>query len=140
MKKYAKVFATIVFLAGYGITANAEMQGEIVVKLPFQFVVGGKELPAGTYRITAASSDNSGQLKLTSRENGISVFVRTYASDHASADNPHVGFQQTGEEHFLTTIQTTEETFFIPVSHSIIMEATAKLRNSVASSGSSGNE
>lgn len=140
MKKYAKFLATIVFLAGYGLTANAEMQGEIVVKLPFQFVVGGKTLPAGTYRITAVSSDDSGQLKLTNRENGASVFVLPYVSDHVSADNPHVDFQQVGEEHFLTTIQTTEKTLSSPLSHSIIMQATEKLRNSVSASESSGNE
>jgi hypothetical protein len=140
MKKYAKILATFVFLAGYGITANAEIRDEILVRLPFQFVVGGKTLPAGTYRVTALSSDNSGPLTLTSRENGTSVFVLPYMSDYVSADKPHVDFQQIGEERFLTTIQTTEETFFIPVSHSIIMEATAKLHNSVSASGSSGNE
>jgi hypothetical protein len=140
MRKYAKVLATIVFLAGYGITANAEMRGEIVVKLPFHFVVGGKTLPAGTYRVTVVSSHNSSQLRLTSSENGSSVFVLPYMSNHVTADNPHVDFQQVGEQHFLTTIQTTEETLFIPVSHSMIAEATAKLRNSVSVSGSSGNE
>ena len=140
MKKYAKILATIAFLAGCGIAANAEMRDDIIVKLPFQFVVGGKTLPAGTYKVSHLTNGNSGPLILTSRDNGTSVFVLPYVSESTSADNPQVSFQRVGEEHFLSAIQTTWETYYIPVSHSGLMEAAAKLHNSGMSSGGSGSE
>jgi hypothetical protein len=51
MKKYARILVAVAFLLGLGVTANAELQAEIVVTLPFEFVVGGKTLPAGTYTV-----------------------------------------------------------------------------------------
>jgi hypothetical protein len=140
MKKHARILATITFLAGCGIAANAELRDDIIVKLPFQFVVDGTTLPAGIYTVSHLTNDNSGPLMLRSRDNGSSVFVLPGASESASADKPHVSFQRIGEEHLLSTIQTTLETYYIPVSHSSLMEAAAKLRNSGTSSGGSGSE
>jgi len=141
MKKYSKILAAVTFLAGCGIAANAEMRDDIIVKLPFQFVAGEKTLPAGTYKVRRLSSDtSSGPLLLTSYDNGISVFVLPVAREDASVDNPHVSFRQVGEEHFLSTIQTGLETYYIPVSHSSLMEAAAKLRSSGMSAGGSGSE
>jgi uncharacterized protein YceK len=75
MKKHAKILATIAFLAGCGTAANAEMRDDIIVKLPFQFVMDGKTLPAGTYKASHLTNGNSGPLILTSRDNDTSVFV-----------------------------------------------------------------
>src|ERR1700739_5119634 len=110
------------------------MRDDIIAKLPFQFVVDGTTLPAGIYTISHLTNDNSGPLMLTRRDNGSSVFVLPGGSESASANNPHVSFQRIGEEHFLSTIQTTLETYYIPVSRSSLTEAAAKLRNSGTSS------
>jgi hypothetical protein len=141
MKKYSQILAAVIFLAGCGVAANAEMRDDIIVKLPFQFVAGEKTLPAGTYRVSQLSSDTSnGLLVLSSYDNGISVFVLPAAREGNSADNPHLSFRQVGEEHFLSTIQTALETYYILVSHSSLMEAAAKLRSSGMSAGGSGSE
>jgi hypothetical protein len=52
MKKYAKILVAVIFFSGLGVAAQAETQDELVVKLPFQFLVGGKTLPAGTYKVS----------------------------------------------------------------------------------------
>jgi hypothetical protein len=141
MKKYSKILAAVILLAGCGIAANAEMRDDIIVKLPFQFVAGERTLPAGTYKVIRLSDDTSNSpLLLTSYDNGTSVFVLPTASEGAPEDKPHLSFRQVGGEHFLSTIQTTLETYNIPVSNSSLMEAAAKVRNSGTSSGGSGSE
>jgi len=51
MRKYARILVAVTFLLGFSVAANAEIRGEVVVKLPFAFVAGGVTLPAGTYTV-----------------------------------------------------------------------------------------
>ena len=140
MKKYARLLVAITFLCGLSLAANAEIHGEIVVTLPFGFVVAGKTLPAGTYRVSCLSADKFDGLILTSYETHSSVFVRPSEIENASPDKPQVGFQWVGYQHFLSTIQTTWDVYHFPVSHSVIREAAAKSRDNVSASGSSGDK
>jgi hypothetical protein len=139
MKKYAKILATIAFLTGSGLAANAEMRDDLIVKLPFQFVVDGKILPAGTYEVSHLTTDNSGPLMLTNKDNGTSMFVLPFVRERVSADKPTVSFQQVGEQCVLSTIQTTFDIYQIHLSPSAIMDDAARVRNSGMSSGGSGN-
>ena len=140
MKKYSKILATITILAGCGVAANAQTHDVIIAKLPFQFVAGEKTLPAGTYKVSRLSDNPTGPLLLTSDDNNTSVFVLPMASEGVSAETPRLTFEQVGEEHFLNTIQTPLETYYIAESYSGVTEAAAKLHNNGAASGASGNE
>lgn len=140
MKKYGRVIATAALLFGIGMDARARAQDNIIVTLPFGFVAGERVLPAGTYKVSRFSNDPSGPLLFTNYDKDISVFVLPTANEGTSADKPHLTFEQVGKEHFLNTIQTSLETYYIPVSHSGLTEAAAKLRSSAAASGASGNE
>jgi hypothetical protein len=140
MKNYAGILVAVVFSLGLSGAARAATQDDVVVKLPFEFVAGGKTLPAGTYVVRHLSDESSGPLILTNRDNGSSVFVLPHVSDHASDDKPQVSFKQVGDQYFLSTIQTTFDIYQIPISHSAIVVAEAKVRNSGMSSGGSGTE
>ncbi len=140
MKKYSNILATITFLAGCGIAANAQTHDVVIAKMPFQFVAGEKTLPAGTYKVSRLSDNPTGPLLLTSDDNDISMFLLPMASEGISAEKPSLTFQQVGEQHFLNTIQTSLETYYIAVSHSGVTEAAAKSHNNGAVSGASGNE
>jgi hypothetical protein len=137
MKKYSRIMVAVAFVIGLSGVAKAASQEGIIVKLPFEFVVDGKTLPAGTYTVRHASNDNSGPLLLTSIDTGTSVFVAYQESESASNDKPEVGFKRVGDQHFLSTIQTTIDIYQVRVSPSTITEDTAKLSNSVSSSGGS---
>ena len=113
--------------------------GEIVVVLPFGFVVGGKTLPAGTYRVSRLSDKKFDGLVLTSYDKHTSVFVRPNEIENASPGKPQVSFQQVGDQHFLSTIQTTWDVYHFHTPHSVIMDAAAKSRDNVSASGSSGD-
>jgi hypothetical protein len=139
MKNYARILVAVVFFLGLSGAVKAATPDDIMVKLPFEFVAGGKTLPAGTYTVRHVSDEPSGPLMISNRDNGSSVLVLPYVSDHASDDRPQVSFQEVGEQHFLRTIQTTFDIYQVRVSHSAVVEAAAKVRNSGMSSGGSGN-
>ena len=138
-KKYASTLAAILCFLGLGVAAKAEIWHEIVVTLPFESVVGGKTLPAGTYRVSRLSDDRFEGLILSSYENRISVFVHPVEIESASADKPHLSFERVGEQHFLSRIQTTDDVYNFPVSHALITEAAEKSRDNGSTSGSSGS-
>ena len=138
MKRHASVLLTLICLLGLGVTAAAQIRGEIVVTLPFEFVVSGKTLPAGTYTVSRFSDDKFDGLLLSSHENRTSVFVHPVDIENTSADKPQVSFERVGDQHFLTRIQTTNDVYNIHVSRSVTMEAAARPHDSGSRSGSSG--
>jgi hypothetical protein len=120
-KKYATILLTLICLLGLGVGATAQTRGKIVVTLPFEFVVSGKTLPAGTYTLSRFADDKSEGLILSSYENRTSVFVHPVEIENAFADKPQVSFERVGEQHFLTRIQTSYDIYNIRVSRSAIM-------------------
>jgi hypothetical protein len=138
-KKYASLLLTLICLLGLGAAAKAQIRSEIVVTLPFEFVVSGKTLPAGTYTVSRFADDKFDGLILSSHENRTSVFVHPVEIENTSADKPQVSFERVGEQHFLTRIQTAYDVYNIPVSRSAIMEAAARAHDSGSASASSGS-
>jgi hypothetical protein len=58
MTRYVRLLVAITLLFGLGVAAKAETPADIVVTLPFGFVVDGKTLPAGTYTVSRLSDPN----------------------------------------------------------------------------------
>jgi hypothetical protein len=140
MKKHARSLVALTFLLGLGVTAKAESGSGIVVNMPFAFVVSGKTLPAGTYTASRLSDYRFGGLRITSRANGTSILVLPNEVEGTSADKPNLTFRQIGEERFLSAIQTEDEIYNIPVSRSVILEASAKPDDTVSVSVSGGSK
>jgi hypothetical protein len=126
MKNYTRIIVAVTLLFGLSVAAKAESETGIVVTLPFQFVVKGKILPAGTYTAKQLSNDRFGVLRLSNRANGTSVFVLPNEVENASAFMPRVSFQRVGEHYFLSAIQTADDVYNFPISRSALMEAAAK--------------
>jgi len=139
-KKYASILLTLMCVLGLGVAAKAESRGQVVVTLPFEFVISGKTLPAGTYTVSRISSDAKiVGLVFSSYENRMSVFVHPIAIDSARADKPSVSFERVGEQHFLSSIQIALDVYTIPVSRSEILEAAARPHDNGSASASSGS-
>jgi hypothetical protein len=140
MMKYARILVAITFILGLGVAGNAEIRPEIVVTVPFTFVVGGTTLPAGTYTVGRLSGDRLSVQLLRGREHDVSVFVNPVGVKNASTDRPLVSFKQVGEQHFLSTIQTADDVYDFSVPRSVITEAAARSHNNASGSGSSGSD
>jgi hypothetical protein len=138
MKKYTKILIAFIFLLGLGVAAKAETRTEIVAKLPFQFVVGGETLPAGTYKVSRLSDDPFSILMLTNENNTAGVFVLPLSIASPSSYKPQVDFKQVGKQYLLSSIQTADFVYKIPVSRSRVMVAAAKPHDTVSVSGGAG--
>jgi|SRR6266851_898286 len=138
-KKYATILVAIICFLGLSVAAKAQTRNEIVVTLPFEFVVSGKTLPAGTYTVSRLADDKFEGLILSSYENRTSVFVHPAEIERASADKPQLSFERVGEQNFLSKIQTANDVYNIPVSRSVIAEVAAGSRDNGSASGSSGS-
>src|SRR4029453_415652 len=117
MKKLClRIAVALVSFAGLGITAKAQVVDQIVVTIPFEFVVAGKTLPAGTYRVNRVSDDRWAGLILSSFENRASAKFLPKKGKSPPAEKAHVSFETAGDEHFLSRIETADNVFTIPVS------------------------
>ena len=145
MKKQSlRILIALMSVAGFGVAAHGQTVDRISTKIPYEFVVSGKTLPAGNYRVSRSNEANGGTiLVLSSFENRASVFVLPAQFESGPADKVFVQFEQIGEQHFLTSIQTGEHLFTIPVSRKKIMEAQVAARShtgTTAPATSSGND
>ena len=100
-----KFSVAVTFLLGLGVAAKAETRPEIIAKFPFQFVVGGKTLPAGTYKVSRLGDDPLSVLMFTNDNRAAGVFVLPVSITEPSSDKPKVGFDGLGRATLLELIQ-----------------------------------
>ena len=124
--RYLRILIALIGVAGLGMATKGQVIDQIVVNIPYEFVVAGKTLPAGTYRVNRVSGDNQETLVLSSFENGAGAIVSTQVENSSDPDKAHVTFERVGGQHFLSKIETADHVFTIPVSRSEILEAAAK--------------
>jgi hypothetical protein len=141
MKKHCvRILSAFFGLAALAITAKGQAADQLVVNIPYEFVVAGKTLPAGPYRINRVSDNNERALVISSVENRAAVLVLpSEVASRTSAEQPRVSFQQVGGQHLLSKIETGERVFTIPVSSPAVLEAAMKRHTGTSGSGSSGS-
>ena len=140
-KQYLRILIVLIGVAGLGMAAKGQTVDQIVVKIPYEFVVAGKTLPAGTYRVNRLSDSSERTLVLSSFENGASALILVTEVESRHDDNARVSFEQAGGELFLSKIQTADHLFTIPVSRSAIMEAATRSHSGTpAEEGSAGSK
>jgi hypothetical protein len=97
-----------------GVASRAQEADQLRVQLPHDFVVAGKTLPAGRYKVLRLA-DNSKAIAITSCENGDSVLLFSTEVTPAPQDNPTLTLEHSGNQYFLKEIETTEHIFRISV-------------------------
>src|SRR5260370_20876503 len=91
MKKLClRIAVALVSFAGLGITAKAQAVDQVVVTIPFEFVVAGKTLPSGTYRVNRVSDDRWAGLIFSSFENRASAIVLLIKVESTHDNKAHV--------------------------------------------------
>ena len=130
MKKLClRIAVALVSFAGLGVTAKAQVVDQVVVTIPFQFVVAGKTLPAGTYHVNRVSDDKWEGLIFSNGKNRASTFVHpievesTHEVENTHDGKARVSFETAGYEHFLSKVETADNVFTIPVSRAAILLA-----------------
>ena len=121
-RNYFRMFVVSLFVASFGVAAQAAEPDQLIVNIPYDFVVSGKTLPAGAYRLSRLSDGNLYELVIRSVETGSSVFTLSSEIESVSG-KPKVTLQGSGDQHFLAKVQTADHIFTIPVSKSALAES-----------------
>jgi hypothetical protein len=135
-KHYLRILIALIGVAGLGVAAKGQVVDQIVVNIPYEFVVAGKTLPPGAYRVKRLTDADPGSLILSSFESRAGVMVRSTSVESTQA-KPEVSFEQVDGQHFLSEIKTADHVFTIPVSRSEILEAAARSHTGTSASGRS---
>src|SRR4029077_12379400 len=102
-RQYLRILLAILGFAVMGGTGKAQELDQITVTVPFQFVVAGKTLPAGTYeghRVSAAGDRFTG-LVLKNVDDRVSAIVLPVEVE-STRGGAKLSFDQVGDRHFLT--------------------------------------
>ncbi len=138
IKKCLGILSAIALFCGMSVAANAELRDDVVVTVPFDFVVGHKTLPAGNYKVTSLpTSTSNSTLRLTGRDKGVSAVVLPFEAKSVGVNMPRLSFERVGEQHFLSAIETAHNVYSIRVSPSRTIEASARSRDNGSASGDS---
>jgi len=100
------VVLTMTCLLGLGISAHAQDASGVIVKVPFEFVAGGKTLPAGTYSVGRLSPAIHPALIIDSKDNGAFALVLPVVRDGESVDHTELSFEHVGDKYFLSKVET----------------------------------
>src|ERR1700690_629512 len=113
-KKYLTAVLTMTCVLGSGLTAHAQDSRSITVNVPFEFIAGTTVLPAGTYSVERTSPDSDSALVIHSYGN--SVFLLPVAFDGITSGHVSARFEQMGNKHFLSKIETPAGAYTIAIS------------------------
>src|SRR5260370_22157587 len=100
-------------LLGLGVSAHAQDASGVIVKVPFEFVAGGKTLPAGTYTVGRLSPAIHPALIIKSNDIGAFAFVLPIVPDVDPAGNTELNFEHEGDKYFLSKAQTPPAVYTI---------------------------
>jgi type V secretory pathway adhesin AidA len=98
---------TLLLVAGSAFAQTVHVRGNI----PFNFAVGNKTLPAGTYDIRSIESGTGKILVLQARDSNTSMMLNSNAAENFKpADKTKLVFNQYGNRYFLSQIWVAGET------------------------------
>jgi hypothetical protein len=122
-------------LCGLVVGAGAETHREVTVTIPYEFVAGGRTLPAGRYAVSRLSGDRLSGLSIVSYEQRSGAFVLANQFENRLADDAKVRFERVGDMYYLSSIETLDGVYTVSVPRSISVLARSKHSGSVSASG-----
>jgi hypothetical protein len=90
---------TMSCLAAY---THASAQATAQAKVPFEFTVGQRVLPPGTYTIKEVSSN---MIEINNREKGTTLYFSTFPSDCVKGKTNMLVFSKHGDQYFLHEVR-----------------------------------
>lgn len=134
MKQYIGLLLAVIVLLGLSVGAGAQARREAVVTIPFEFVAGGKALPAGMYTLDTTGNGAS-SLLLSNYEDRTGAFVLPAEVESSSADKVTLSFETVGGTRFLSKVQTITGVYNITLPRSAVFAAQMKHEVGSASAG-----
>jgi len=133
--QFGNALLILTSLFGLVVGASAETRREVTVTIPYQFVAGGRTLPAGTYTVSRLSDDRLAGLSIVSYEQRSGVSVLTNQFENRPGDEAKVRFERVGDMYYLSSIQTLDGVYTVSLPHSISVLARSKRGGGTSASG-----
>ncbi len=122
-KQYFRIAIALTGFAGMSLAAKAQSPDRVEFKVSREFVVAGKTLPAGTYRVARASANNIQMLSLSNFDRNVTVYVVATEIESNRGNKTEVTFQRVGGDYVLNKIETSDHLFAFENSHPEILTA-----------------
>ena len=105
-KYFLSLFATLAFaLALYPGRANAQIIGDLVVNVPFQFHAGNATLPSGEYRIHMLDDSELTIMEITSADGSTSAIFQVEETDARTVPTQNeLIFNRYGDRYYLAQL------------------------------------
>ena len=131
---YLTLALAVMCILGLRGSSHAQEPDGIRVKVPFDFFVGTRAMPAGTYNFERLSS--SGRSNFILRGDTISALVLPTSVEETSTFKANLAFEHLGDKYFLTKVKTPAGVYTI--AEPLAMPALARTsdKNAVSSGGS----
>jgi hypothetical protein len=102
-KQIMRALLGIAILAATAATASAQAGRRLSVHVPFDFVVNGKQLPAGDYTVRRITKESDTAFVIQSADGRDAAAVITNSSGEEPA-RAELTFRQHGEDYFLASV------------------------------------
>jgi hypothetical protein len=104
--------------------SHASAQTTMTAKIPFEFAVGQKVLPPGTYLITQVASRI---IEFENLDKRVSVYASTVGADYVSQKPRELVFHKYGNQYFLHEVRGGLGQFSMDLSPSKVEKETERL-------------
>jgi hypothetical protein len=131
---YFTLALAVMCVLGLSGNSYAQEPDGIVVKVPFDFFVGTRSMPAGTYTFGRVFTDQHSSFIL--HGDGRSAIVLPTAVDETSAFEAKLTFEHLGDKYFLDKIKTPAGIYTITTPRPMPVVAGTADKNAVSSGGS----
>jgi hypothetical protein len=133
--QYLTVLFTLICVLGLGLGARAQEEDTVVSNVPFDFVIEGKILPAGTYRVSRVNTAGSRELEISSYDARAGVLFIPTVFDDFKSGHAQLNFEHVGNKYFLSAIETPIGTYDITIPPSAIELARMEQQGTSSSGG-----
>src|SRR5277367_949899 len=108
-KYYLRILMALIGVAGSGMATKAQKVDHIVVKIPYEFVAGGKTLPAGTYNVTRAFDAENTVVVLNNFAQHVGAVVLASQIEDSDPQKAGVSFKRIEGEVMLSQVQIDDQ-------------------------------
>ena len=91
---------------GLGAAAIAGAEERVIVHVPFSFIVGTTQLPAGDYVITQDYADNENVLAIESTDGREAVYALSIAASAPRPSHSELTFEKFENQYFLSKVSS----------------------------------
>ena len=133
--QYLTVLFTLICIFGSGLGARAQEEDSVVANVPFDFLIAGKILPAGAYRVSRVDTAGSRELEISSYDARAGVLFIPTVFDDFQTGHAQLNFEHVGNKYFLSAIETPIGTYDITIPPSAIELARMEQQGTSSSAG-----